>query len=175
MYPSWAKHDATGRRRSSHAHWPRKRDSDIPQPLYQVPVPLSRYLAHGSARVRSVHMLDNLPIARTGIRKRSRVGASRTHSRADGMEEVSDTSAVERFSKRVLIVVESEGAVFDTTRPNPSPLVAAFPGVILGSGFESCSSEIRARPSCILFFACALNRWAIIPRSLTGCGTYCRA
>ena len=79
--------------------------------------------------MRSVHLLDNLLIARTGARKRSRVGASRAHSRADGVEEASDTSAVERFSKRVLIVVESEGAVFDTlARQHEQAYLPAFVG-----------------------------------------------
>jgi hypothetical protein len=90
------------------------RRADIPLPVYQVPGIVCRYLAHGSACVKSVHLLENLPVDRGGTRKRSRLGASRTHPKAEGTQGKSKKSETERFSKRVLIVVESEGAVFDT-------------------------------------------------------------
>ena len=103
--------------------------TEIPMPVYQVPSIPCRYLAHGSACVRSVHLLDNLPIARTGIRKRSRVGTSRAHPRGEGTQDISEKSTDELFSKRVLIVVESEGAVFDTlARQHEKAYLPAFVG-----------------------------------------------
>lgn len=64
--------------------------------------------------MRSVHILENFPSARNTVRKRSRLNPSRVHAKAEDSPKRPASAVADLFSKRALIVVESEGAVFDT-------------------------------------------------------------
>ena len=85
----------------------------------QVPARGCRYLAHGSSRLRSVHPTDGLQSPRPSTRKRSRPNGLRVPSgrvaggNASGDKATLDSSLAQT-SRRVLLLVESEGAVFDT-------------------------------------------------------------
>ena len=86
----------------------------IPVWVYQVGGERCRYLAHGSGLLRGVHILDNLPAERSTARKRVRASGSRNRLKVETAEVRKPAVACEPMSKKVLIVVESEGAVFDS-------------------------------------------------------------
>lgn len=109
-----------------------------------------------------VHLLDNIYRERSPARKRARPSVSRGHPKAEtsakasvnasarvstnAREEGKPASSPELFTKRALIVVESEGAVFDSlSRNHERAYLPAFAGCF-SWGFDAAAcSELWRR------------------------------
>ena len=75
-------------------------------------------------------------------RKRSRVSVSRVHSKSEQAAEKKSAALTELLAKRVLLVIESEGAVFDSlARKHEKAYLPAFAGCFSwGSDPAVCAS-----------------------------------
>ncbi|MHB9151065.1 MAG: hypothetical protein ACYC2S_00295 [Spirochaetales bacterium] len=96
--------------------------------------------------MRGVHILDNLPAERSVARKRARVSATRNRLKVETAEDRKPANPGEPLSKKILIVVESEGAVFDSlARKHENGYLPAFAGCFSwGSDPSTCASLWRA-------------------------------
>jgi len=115
-------------------------------------------LAHGSGHVRMVHLLDNIYRERNPARKRTRPSVSRGHPKteaspgamaavsANAGETEKPASAHGCFAKKALIVVESEGAVFDSlARNHEKAYLPAFAGCFSWGFDATACSELWRR------------------------------
>lgn len=96
--------------------------------------------------MRGVHILDSLPAERNVARKRARVSATRNRLKVETAEDRKPANPGEPLSKKILIVVESEGAVFDSlARKHENGYLPAFAGCFSwGSDPSTCASLWRA-------------------------------
>jgi len=129
--------------------------------------------------VRSVNILDSLSGERGMARKRSRGAASRNRPRGEAGGEKKPLQPAETMARRILIVVESEGAVFDSLESrHEKAYLPAFAGCfswgldpVVCSGLWrrlALSSKLRGQePLSILLSALRLlNRsWPSIRRA----------
>lgn len=95
--------------------------------------------------MRSVHIFDNLSGERNSTRKRLRAAASRNRPRGETATEGKSVTSAVLLSKRILIVVESEGAVFDSlARRHEKAYLPAFAGCFSwGLDPSACASLWR--------------------------------
>ncbi|MDP2791849.1 MAG: hypothetical protein Q8O15_08870 [Rectinemataceae bacterium] len=92
--------------------------------------------------MRSVHILDTFTAERSTARKRSRASAPRAHLKNEQSAEKTLAAMTEMLAKRLLVVIESEGTVFDSlSRKHEKAYLPAFAGCFSwGSNPAVCSS-----------------------------------